>query len=129
MQDVKPGQTWERRSIPGAPWRPVRVENVLRDNVELRYLDLPGAPVDNGSGSRSLSCNNDAPPADQSSLPHDCVPFVGLLGTPAICYRLRCSKGRPGGMLVLLWGALSSIGAQCDGIAGSSPRHFRSWSV
>jgi hypothetical protein len=44
MPDVKLGQTWERRSIPGAPWRPVRVENLPRDNVELRYLDLPGAP-------------------------------------------------------------------------------------
>src|SRR5208282_4531093 len=59
MPDVKPGQTWERRSIPGAPWRPVRVENVLRDNVELRYLDLPGAPeleqVFSGSRARMLS--------------------------------------------------------------------------
>jgi hypothetical protein len=59
MQDVKPGQTWERRSIPGAPWRPVRVENVLRDNVELRYLDLPGASdleqVFSGSRTRMVS--------------------------------------------------------------------------
>ena len=44
MLNVKPGQTWERRSIPGAPWRRVQVETVRRDNVELRYLDLPGAP-------------------------------------------------------------------------------------
>ncbi len=59
MLNVKAGQTWERRSIPGAPWRPVRVENVLRDNVELRYLDLPGAPeleqVLSGSRTRMLS--------------------------------------------------------------------------
>jgi len=59
MLNVKPGQTWERRSFPGAPWRPVRVETVWRDNVELRYLDLPGASkVDqmlSGSRTRMLS--------------------------------------------------------------------------
>ena len=59
MLNVKPGQTWERRSIPGAPWRPVRVESVRRDNVELRYLDLPGTPkldqVLSGSRTRMLS--------------------------------------------------------------------------
>ena len=59
MLNVKPGQTWERRSIPGAPWRPIRVETVRRDNVELRYLDLPGAPereqVLSGSQTRMLS--------------------------------------------------------------------------
>ena len=58
MLNVKPGQTWERRSIPGAPWRPVRVENVLRDNVELRYLDLPGSEHGqklSGSRTRMLS--------------------------------------------------------------------------
>ena len=55
MLDVRPGQTWERRSIPGAPWRPVRVEKVLRDSVELRYLDLPGGQVFSGSRTRMLS--------------------------------------------------------------------------
>ena len=44
MEDVKPGQTWKRRSTPGAPWRPVRVENVLLDGVELRFLDVPEKP-------------------------------------------------------------------------------------
>jgi len=44
MSDVKPGQIWERQSTPGAPWRRVRVENVLTDEVELRYLDLPQTP-------------------------------------------------------------------------------------
>jgi hypothetical protein len=44
MLNVRPGQTWQRRSIPGAPWRPVEVINVLFDAVELRFLDLPHAP-------------------------------------------------------------------------------------
>lgn len=59
MLNIKLGQTWERRSIPGAPWRRVRVETVRRDNVELRYLDLPGVPeleqVPSGSRTRMLS--------------------------------------------------------------------------
>ncbi len=45
MVTVKPGQIWERRATAGAPWRPVRVENVLANEVELRYLDLPAHNV------------------------------------------------------------------------------------
>jgi hypothetical protein len=44
MLSVKPGQIWERRAMSGAPWRPVRVENVVADEVELRYLDMPNVP-------------------------------------------------------------------------------------
>ena len=44
MPNVKPGQIWELQSIPNAPWRPVEVVNVLGDNVELRFLDMPDAP-------------------------------------------------------------------------------------
>ena len=44
MLSVKPGQNWERRSISGAPWRPIEVVNVQGDEVELRYLDMPHAP-------------------------------------------------------------------------------------
>jgi hypothetical protein len=44
MTDVKPGQIWERQSMPNAPWRPVEVVNVLFDQVELRFLDMPDAP-------------------------------------------------------------------------------------
>jgi hypothetical protein len=44
MLSVKPGQNWERRSISGAPWRPIEVVNVLADTIELRFLDMPDAP-------------------------------------------------------------------------------------
>jgi hypothetical protein len=39
MVDVRPNQTWERRSTAGAPWRAVRVVNVQLDEVELRFSD------------------------------------------------------------------------------------------
>ena len=42
MPSVRPGQKWERRTIPKAPWRPVEVVNVLGDEIELRFLDMPG---------------------------------------------------------------------------------------
>ena len=38
------GQKWERRSVPGAQWRPVEVVNVLGNVAELRFLDMPDAP-------------------------------------------------------------------------------------
>jgi hypothetical protein len=41
MSDVKPGQIWERRSTPAAPWLRVRVVNVLFDEMELQYMDPP----------------------------------------------------------------------------------------
>jgi hypothetical protein len=44
MLSIKPGQNWERRSIPGAPWRLVEVVNVAGEQVELRFLDVPDAP-------------------------------------------------------------------------------------
>jgi hypothetical protein len=44
MLSIKPGQNWERRSMPGAPWRPVDVVNVAGEEVELWFLDMPDAP-------------------------------------------------------------------------------------
>jgi hypothetical protein len=44
MSSVKPGQTWERRSTPDAHWRPIEVVNVLGNDVELRFSDMPNAP-------------------------------------------------------------------------------------
>jgi hypothetical protein len=44
MSTVKPGQTWERRSTPGAHWRLIEVVNVVGDDVELRFSDMPNAP-------------------------------------------------------------------------------------
>jgi hypothetical protein len=43
MLSIRPGQSWKRRSVPGADWRPVEVVNVLGAVVELRFLDMPGA--------------------------------------------------------------------------------------
>jgi hypothetical protein len=44
MRNLSPGQKWERRSVSGAPWRPVEVVSVLGNVVELRFLDMPDAP-------------------------------------------------------------------------------------
>jgi hypothetical protein len=43
MLRVKPRQIWERCSISGAVWRPLEVINVLGDQAELRFLDMPHA--------------------------------------------------------------------------------------
>jgi hypothetical protein len=43
VSDVKPGQVWEIRSNSNSPWKEARVVNVLGDEVELQYLDMPGA--------------------------------------------------------------------------------------
>jgi hypothetical protein len=43
MLRVKPGQIWDRSSIAGAAWRPVEVLNVLGDQAEVRFLDMPHA--------------------------------------------------------------------------------------
>jgi len=44
MLSIRPRQNWKRRSIAGAPWRPVEVVNTAGDAVELRFLDMPDAP-------------------------------------------------------------------------------------
>jgi hypothetical protein len=43
MLRVKPGQIWDRCSIAGAAWRPLEVVNVLGDQAEVRFLDMPQA--------------------------------------------------------------------------------------
>lgn len=42
MSDVRPNQVWDVYSNHDDRWRPVRVLNVLSDEVELQYLDMPG---------------------------------------------------------------------------------------
>jgi hypothetical protein len=44
--DVQLGQVWETRSTPKKAWRPVQVIKVVGDQIELQFLDLPGAPDD-----------------------------------------------------------------------------------
>jgi hypothetical protein len=43
MLRVKPGQIWDRCRFPGDAWRPVEVINVLGDEAEVRFLDMPQA--------------------------------------------------------------------------------------
>jgi hypothetical protein len=42
--EVKPLQVWEVYSAKEQRWRPVRVGNVLMNEVELTYLDPPETP-------------------------------------------------------------------------------------
>ena len=42
MLNVRPGQQWEVYSENADRWRPVRVVDILGNEVELRYLDMPG---------------------------------------------------------------------------------------
>jgi hypothetical protein len=41
---VRPGQIWKTALLPKRAWRPVQVIQVVGDQVELEYLDLPGVP-------------------------------------------------------------------------------------
>jgi len=41
MADVNPHQVWEKYSKSDNRWRPVRVVNVLGDEIEIQYLDMP----------------------------------------------------------------------------------------
>jgi hypothetical protein len=39
---IQPGEIWEVRPDPSAPWRRVRVIHVFWDVVEFQFLDLRG---------------------------------------------------------------------------------------
>jgi hypothetical protein len=43
MPDIKPGQMWMVRPDRESQWRRTQVVNVLSDEVELQYIDMPGA--------------------------------------------------------------------------------------
>jgi hypothetical protein len=44
MVEVKPAQIWEVYSKAENRWRRACVVNVLTDQVEIQYLDMPDAP-------------------------------------------------------------------------------------
>ena len=44
IPDIAPGQRWEIALNADGHWRPVEIVTVLRDEVQVRYLDMGSAP-------------------------------------------------------------------------------------